>query len=477
MHRARIFAFTLPVLCTLGACVAACEDSSNPPVDITLPDGALPDGSLVPGADAALPDGAVPDAEAGPQGFSVLVVDGLTPKSGIRVIFHDATGAPTGGAMTDATGTVVSATTPSMVTVLTSESATDVNPVTFMGLTGGETLRVAVRHPEGEPSSVGSVSVTHTPNALIANATIFYSAFGSSGCGNNASNVNSPIVAAVYPYCITASNTVLTTANDTNGNPLAFAFMKNVPAPTNNGTVNVGPLAFTDKGTRTLTASNLLDPEQYSSYVNAFAVVATSPFSLPSTGDIHQPAGVTFTTPVAFADAFQSELNVEKGVNGYTASTRIVRREAASAAATGALTSFDFNETLPLLQGFDVSTTASVARPVMTVTTAAVTGAHTGLARIRWFGETSGGQWTFVFPGELKTITAPALPADASTFAPHDDVGPDTVFYVDGPLVPDFGAAKKLPIPTEGDVDLLDSSIALPVNGKLLVTTLIPGRG
>ena len=475
MHRARVFGLALPVVVTVGACVAACDDSSNPSTDITLPDAALPDSSPnIPPSDAAVSDGGAPDADAAPaQGISVLVVDGLLPKSGIRVIYHDATGAPTGGDTTDATGHVVSATTPSMVTVLTSETAADVNPVTFMGLTGGETLRVAIRHPQNEESSVGIVSATHTTSAAVTNASMFYSSFGPR-CGSNASNIDSPILITVLPSCISAANSVLTTASDTNGATLGFAFMKNVTAPTNNATVNVGPLAFTAKGSRTLAATNLLDAEQYGNNVSAFAVVGTDPFYLPSTGNINQPAGVTYATPVGFADAYQSELDVGKTAGGFSASTRILRREAAAAASAGALTSFDFNEALPLLQSVAVDITAGAARPVVTITTAPTTNAHTGYARIRWPGQTYGAQWTFVFPGDQKTFTVPALPPDASAFAPHDAVSANLVIYLDGPLVPDFATGKKLPIPTQGDLQLLDSYVALPTNGKLLVTTITP---
>ncbi len=478
MHRARIFAFTLPVLCTLGACVAACEDSSNPNIAIALPEAGLTDTGpgTNPGVDGSVPDGAAPDAEAGAQGISVLIFDGLTPKSGVRVILHDATGAVTGETTTDATGHAASATTPSMVTVLTTESATSVNPVTYMGLTGGETLRVAVRHSFDEPAVLGTVSVTHTNNAaLLTGATIFFSAFGPN-CGNNGASVANPIAVTVYSNCVAANNSVLTTASDTNGNPLAFAFAKNVTAPAGNNTVNVGPLAFSDKGTRTIAATNLLDAEQYSNYVNGYAVSATSPFYIPQKGDINLAGGVTFTTPIGFADAFQMELDSNRGFGGFNSTTSIIRREAATTDATGALTSFDFNEALPFIHGIS-TTQMTQQRPAVTVTTAAQTGAHTGLVRIFWNGETNSGRWTFVFPGDQKTFTAPALPTDASAFAPNTDVGVDMGLYLDGPLVPDYGTAKKLPIPTDGTLDLLDSNIALPVNGKILVTTGSPGRG
>ena len=460
----RILALAVPSL-SFALAAFACDDGSNVGGNVVVPDASDFDSNVA--FDAFVPDVNPPDAGGA---ISVLVANANGAKAAVRVIFHDTTGAVIGETKTDTNGLASSATVPAMVTVLTSASDGSPRLLTFMGVTAGDQLKVVPTVLDGTATIVGHVSTTFT--ASPPNAANFLVQVGPL-CSNGTDTVASPIVVDIYRQCLRPQHSVLASASGAPGT-LGFAFMKGVAPPSAGSTVSVGPLTFAAPGTRTVKATNMPTDETTNKNGSAFAVVGADAYGLDvsGTGIITQADGVNFYAPLGFADAYESVVSVETNANNTHGERRLYRRETATADATAVLGTTDFNDSLPIVQATAVSTTNGVERPEVTITTATSTGAHSAYTKFAWFGGQSSGTWSFIFPGDQKTLKAPALPADATAFVPHDTVQMQLTAYIDGTVVPDYATAKKLPVAPDADLDLLDSAFALPSNGTLKVTLL-----
>ena len=73
------------------------------------------------------------------------------------------------------------------------------------------------------------------------------------------------------------------------------------------------------------------------------------------------------------------------------------------------------------------------------------------------------------------TIRLPALPADATTFVPADNVSIDEVIFLEATQVPGFKELKRLPIQPNFGLDLVDTQKPLPLPGTVRVTRWTAG--
>jgi len=443
--------------------VVGCEDSSSSSGGPVLPDGG---GDFETGP---LPDGAGPveaQAEAAPTGISVTVLDGVTPKADVRVIFHDESGTVMSDLKTDATGKVSAGTAPSMVTVLA--QAPNMNGggprvLTYTGVTGGDVL--TVRLPQEE-------SVTADASYSVSFAAPFGGANGYearvSSCSQFAASVTAPIVLQLFADCLGPTNAVLGVAMN-GSDAIAYGFLKNVARPPAGPAVAVGPITLAAKGTLSVTATNR---PGVPGGVNVVSLVGGTTFYTGNASGSLATNDVTVPYAVGFADAIQSYVD-SRGPSGNT-SVAIVRREAAPAGATAAI-SFDFATALPLLSTYDVDTTTP-ARPVVGFTTTAPqTAADAGVVGVRWTvtgGGATTGYWTVLTPPGVASVKLPALPADATFFTPTNPAY-DIVGFVEATQISGYAAAKALPLTPNAGAPILDQlSTALPTNGTVRLSLM-----
>ncbi|MDB4944797.1 MAG: hypothetical protein JWP97_4331 [Labilithrix sp.] len=479
MRTLGLVALSAPSLLLLAASLAACEDSSGGgggggvfTSDAGSFEASAPadsGGSL----DGSVPDGAIP-GEAG-AGVSVSVVGNAGPKSNVRVVFQDAAGLVIGEAKTDAAGKAFTAVAPSMVTVLSLGAPTEAQPVTFMGVADGDVLLVTPDEEMADPE-LGTLSVTFTAGPATVGSSFFQVRVNGGGCSNVGGGVGATVAVPMFKSCARAANSVLAAAQDASSTR-AYGFAKNVTTPAGGATVNVGPLAFTAAGSRTLKATNL-PAGDVSREATVYGIVGSDLYTLEASGAITEAGGLVAATPTGFADAYQ--VLVESGsYNGSIASTTaIVRREVATADAAATFANVDFAGALPLVTGAAASTAGAggTARPTITVATAGVPTAQALSARMSWAGEGSSGSWTFVMPGNTKTFTVPALPADAGVFVPHDALSVDTAGYVDGTIP--YGTLKKIPVnPGAYSPSLLDRRAPLPPAATVKVSAFLYEAG
>ena len=419
-----------------------------------------------------LPDGALPDTFVPPSGVTVTVLDGATPKMGVRVISHDAAGLVTGQAATDATGKVKLATAPSMVTVL-STRGTEPAAVTFAGVTDGDNLRVV---GPATLAAAGAYDVTFVAgDPLITNANIFSvqgPSAGASTCAGEGSAPDATIHVPLFADCLAAKNSLLTTASNLGG-LIGFGFKKDLTPPAGMSTVAVSLPAFTAPGTTTVKASNLPGGTVDTSLL---AIANGQAKTLPgSTGGVLDGAGLDFPTPTAFAEAYQTAISA----GASSALRTLVRRAATTAPASTTLPTIDFATALPIISNANVAA-PTPARPDITVVTAApaaLATADAGVLRISWFLPAVDGSvsWTFVVPPSTTTFKVPALPADAPDFTPTTDTFRVTdVTFFDASQLPSYQAAKALPVAPGFGLDFIDSTRPLPSDGTLRISHVTP---
>lgn len=488
MRKLRVMAFVAPSLLLL---VGACEDSgSSSGSPFTVPEGGVFETG--PGFDAGLLDGASADSAADaaidapivPKGVAVAVIDGDTslPKSNVRVVFHDATGAVVGQTTTNALGRATAAAAPSMVTVLTTSFGTQAGNITFTSVAEGDNLVVALRNNINEPAPVGFFSVTFgDPNGIAATANSI-GVVGGNGSGVPSCTGFSRAVAqsagvSLYPNCLAAQNAVLATAA-LDGNVLGLAFTKTAAKPAMGATVNVGPLAFAAPGKTTLKATNLPWPRTVLKRSGLLAIASNQAVDMSSfaSGTIEDAVkGVEYRTATGFADAYQALVGTDT-FGSVQQSRDIVQRVATTAPAAFAFPSVDFSTALPLIDNVVVA--APVVRPAITVTSAtAFTGKGAGVVSFGWSNPAgnTGGTWTFVVPGNITAVKAPALPSDATAFTPAGSTFPDSAIYFDATQITSYAAAKLLPVSPRVGSDVSNTSRALPSAGTLRVTRWYPG--
>jgi hypothetical protein len=465
MRNLRLLAVLVPVLL---APLAACEDSSSPSAGAFDPDGGPGfEAGAQPDAGPSPVDGGADVTPPAPQGVSVTVTDGKTAQPNVRVIFHDATGAVTSETKTDATGKASIATAPSMVTVLlmVNPEGIEVSNVTFTDVADGDNL-VVVGPPPGSSPLVGNYNVTFTGAAVVTGSSSFVTTGGQCASPFYSNAFGDPVQLSIFDDCLMPQNALLATASN-GGTVQGFAFLKNVALPA--GDVAVGPLAFAAPGTTTQKATGIPVGSQTSALL--YAVANGSSFSMDySTGSIDMAAGVTYSTPTGFAEAYQSAIGIRDSSSGAQLLTEIVRREAVPAAGT-ALT-FDATTVLPLVTTTTLAS-PTAARPDVTITPAAsLATTDGGYASVRWFDDTTQteGSWVFVVPPTATGFKVPALPADAAAFAPVTTSYIDSVGFVESPALPGYKELKLLPVPATNDPSLLDEGTPLPANGVVRVT-------
>ena len=473
MRSLRLLALVAPVLLF----PLACEDSSG------APSGAVFNPEAGPGFEAGtmpeagpLPEAGIDSAPPAPLGVTVSVTEGLLPLNNVRVILQDAAGLVIGDKTTDATGQVTLATAPSMVTVLIAHGAgagSSVAPVTFVGVADGDKLLVrSVADVLVEQAPVGQYSVSFTSGAANANASTF-DVFAGAGCFNTGASVGASVLVGLYSSCLGPKNAVLTEAS-LNGTILGFGFAKDLAKPAPSGVLNVGPLTFAAPGTTTLNATNVpITP--FATKAELSAVANDVLFHMRESSGAIDGGGKNWKTPTGFAEAYQAEVSFDE-VNASSVSTRLfLRREAVP--ATNILTAVDYASGLAKITDAAL-TKPTPARPEVALTSASpLTAADGGIATFHWnsqIAQTSG-SWTVVFPPSTTTIRLPALPADATTFVPADNVSIDEVIFLEATQVPGFKELKRLPIQPNFGLDLVDTQKPLPLPGTVRVTRWTAG--
>lgn len=474
MRHLRLLALLAPVALLP---IVACEDSSGSSSGAVFSPEAGPGFEAGPTPEAGpLPDGALPDTSTAPLGVTVTVSDGSTPQKNVRVIFHDASGLVTGQALTDVAGKVTVAIAPSMVTVLQKDSGQRPAVVTFVGVTDGDKLKVV---SGGLSGNAGAYDVTFTGGGVVANASNFFVQAGN-GCSANANVVDAALSVPLFTDCVAAKNAVLATASNGAG-VLGFGFVKNVDAPVAAATVAVGPLAFIAPGSTNVKATNLPSAGGVSSNAALSAISSGQAFGLSNYTGTLGGAGLDFATPTGFADAYQTVVRATQVAFSF-GETALVRREATTAPATGALATFDFATALPFIT--DVTATQAVpARPDVTLTSgnaATLATADAGIVRVSWFASAvdSSASWTIVVPPSTTSFKFPALPADATEFEPvTNSFAVDSATFFDASQLPNYGAAKLLPIKPAFGLDFVESNRVLPAAGTLRVSRFTPNAG
>jgi hypothetical protein len=464
----------------------ACEDSSSSSGGTFNPEaGPGFEAGVTPPVEAGVPVDAGGDTSVPtPQGVTVTVTVAGVPKDQVRVLFHDATGAVTGDAKTDATGKVSVAVAPSMVTVLASapENINNIAPITYLGVAAGDNLLVAAPAPYMSGSNAGSFSVPLTAGTFTAGANTFVASMGN-GCVANANTLALPLSISVGQLCGNpgAQNAILATAYDNDGEGtitlLGFGFAKNQQRPVGGATVNVPAITFAAPGFTKLTATNR--PAGPSIYARLYAIANNTAFETNTTTGSLQGGDLTYTTATGFADAYQSYVIAEDGSGAAIVSQGILRREAvpAAVAGVGTLTNFDLGTALPLITGATLARPAP-ARPDITLTTASslaavADGGVVSVGINRNSGTLSNATWTFVVPPSTTTFKVPAIPADAAaSFAINadDDVFIRDTFFVEATQVPGYKELKTLPVTPEVGFPVLDEYAPLPAAGTVRST-------
>lgn len=450
--------FALPLL----GLVYACEDDGGGGAT-----GGFDGGTG--GFDAATtePDAAVPDAQAPVDatvtGAIVNVRSAGAPVAGVTVLFHDAAGAVTGQAKSDAAGHVAVDPVPAMITVLDRTApvpnAVPNAMITYLGVANGDVLNVELTTPPSEVPSVGSYAVSFTaPNPVATNFEVHVNG----DCIQNASDPATPVSVALYPNCVRPTNTIVAAGTDANSVPLQFTFKKGEPAPAANQSRAVTLPAWAAPQTTLVTATNVPGGAQVEGTLQMVADGSAFLVGYP-TGAMNA-GGLTFRWPQGFPDANNIRVVASKN-NGVQA---LVKR-----AAPGATATFDFATALPAI--VDASAPGAT-RPDVTVATAGpLTGADAMLVALDWsFLDQSENfiqrRWTFVVPATQLTFKVPALPAELAAFAPPGPSTTTAALAFDSDLLPGYAQAKSLALPLVGPPPQLGEFGVLPANGTLRVS-------
>lgn len=453
--------------------LAAClNDSSQPTYTPDAGFTASPDGggtTPIPGLDSGTPD-ASPDTTPG-AGVTLTVRSGANPTPNVRVLLHDATGAITSEARTDANGKVTTQTTPSQLTVLYSvqqggNPSPDLALLTYVGLTEGDNL---VLDTGAAFANYATFNVSF-PGAQ-ANA-VTYQAVAGASCGDSSDTAVGALPLVFTADCFRPSMAVLGFALDANDNVLAFAGAKNVAPPAMNGSAPVVLPDWSAPGSSVVTASNLPNGAVTRADFAVVANGATYRYLGTPTGTL-EAGGVTFATPNNFADAMQSAVvaELDRGTSDYAAFA-LMRRENPAGTAT-----FDFAQALPRVTSATLST-ATASRPSVSWTSAApLTSTDGGYVGLAWGilvnpDEMQNVRWTFVVPPTATSVTAPQLPADATSYKPPaNGVRLSGILFVESDLLPSYTQLKALPVMPGGDVSASDFSAPLPSNGNVRLSS------
>jgi hypothetical protein len=230
--------------------------------------------------------------------------------------------------------------------------------------------------------------------------------------------------------------------------------------------------AFTVPGATTVTATDLPVGTIATSLV---AIANGQGRTLPSGTGVLDGGGVVFPTPTGFADAYQTVISADSGFVSRT----LVRREPTTAPASVTLANFAGTTNLPVVSNATVVVT-DPARPEITVLTAspaALALADGGFLNISWFVPAldSNVNWTFVVPPNTTSFKVPALPADVGDFTPSSNsFQVDDVLFFEASQLPNYQAAKALPVTPGDGPDVVTPSYPLPSDGTLRISRVKP---
>lgn len=447
-------AFFLP----LAVFVYACEDDSGSGATGTFDAGT---GTFEAGTNPPNPDAAPPN-EAGGKGLVVNVKSMGAAVANVAVLFHDATGAVTSQAKTDATGVTSAETAPAMATIAVPRPDGSGALLTYLGLVEGDVLNVEVAPTlVGEPPQVGTFSVTFTnaaPNATLHEVQVNGRCFGSTG-----PTPTQPIVVSLSQACLKQPNNVLlATAFDDGDVPLQFTFKRGEPSPAMNANRDVLLPIWAAPATIAVTATNTGPEAAISGEVTQISDGAPVVVGQNPTGDF-LGAGASFRYANGFAEALQVKVRSE-----LDSSTQLVlRRAAPSDKAT-----VDFATALPRLTGL---TATGATRPDVTVTSAgSLASSDGGFVSLRWSKLTGGENfidfsWSFVLPPATTSFKAPALPAELAALAPPAESASGAGFF-ESDAVQGYAQLKAAIVPVSGIPPYFDERGVLPTNGTTRIT-------
>jgi hypothetical protein len=443
--------------------VAACEDATLEAPSLQLPDGALADVTTAPYDAAPQPDAGQPDAA--PLPVTVNVIGAAGPKSGVLVVFHDATGAVLESKETGADGKATSTgAIPAMASALIA-GGTNRDIMTWTGVEPGDEL--LYRDPHDFPL-IGMFDVTLPPFSLDVGASpTSYTAY-TGDCGNFSESLT--LSYALNADCLNARNAVLGSASDAFGNRLGYSTKK-------------GQLASADGGAVAIAT----DPWAAPANVDVTIANAPAPFSQLTLTQIADGAGFrsdydreitngsAFKVALGFADALQANAFANNNQSG---SWRGIAKRVSPSSAIA----LDFATALPELTGSNLVAT-DARRPVITWTAAGSTaGADGGIVRVRFLGpEDANYEWTIVVPPGQTSVTAPAMPNSAASFLPDADAGAgiftvETIGFAESDLLNGYAPFRR----QQGRVNLVpvySSMPPLPLDGNARVTVLgLPRR-
>lgn len=356
-----------------------------------------------------------PDAdvlvEAGVDAGAPVTVQVLGPnKEGVRVVFHDATGAVLETKLTDPDGQAKSTTTstPAMVTALLGRGGV-LDLVTWTAVEPGDVLGAA--DEPADPAAIGSLDVTFPGNLMGGPPPAEYqAALGScvAGQASGATVLSLPIL----PACATAAPAVLGRAIDGNDAVLKYATAKPAASPPADGgaaAVTLG--AWTDPVSVTLTGTNLptgLVTAQWSDITGALL------FTHPADRELTSGQAVFEAPPVGFADAIQPSMIAELDAPAGARKTMTKRVAPTTAVA------FDFATALPTITGATLVATDPVRPEISWTSSTSLATADGGVVRVGFFDDRAPSfRWSFVVPPGATSVKAPALPPEASDWSPR----------------------------------------------------------
>ena len=454
-----VFAPAALALVTLMACE---NDSPSGPAGPTF-DAGLPDWNAPPTTfeGGPTPD-AAPDAPAVPS-VSVTVTGASGPKAGVRVVFHDATGAVLDTKLTGSDGKAThTGTTPSMASALV-QAGTKRRIVTWTGVEDGDDLQLRAEETD---ELVGMYSVTFS--SMPDGGASMFAVEGP--CGDNMS-YGTAAELPMYRFCSRPQNAFLATARTFSGTLVGHAFKKGNTAITDGGTGAITLGGWQAPSTFSLTAANVPAEVEFDTEL---LEIADGAGYRTRWGD-SEGTTVSYRTAAGFADAYQASFWV-----GFDDIERAITKRVANDVTNVA---FDYADLLPAIEDAFVDAT-NPRRPVVSWTPAASTAnIDGGLVHFTFSRPDDEGTytWTFVVSPSATSVTAPAMPVEAESFLPPPpDAGVSTSFWgpkvllVEADVLPGYAAFRG----QQGT--LLDATVAdiwmralpaLPIDGTFRTTS------
>lgn len=432
-----------------------------------------PSAAAVAGAAAPVEDGgAEPAPSTVVEGVTVNARDVARGFEGVRVLFHDASGAVVADEVTDAEGRTKSppGIVPAMVTVVAVRSFGEIAlpvMVTFTGVVDGDTLTVKPRTPGSSDEPSGQYRAILPPNPPADTRKVIAEASGGTDpCIGEGAPGDTSLTIQLDKTCVAATNVVLlrTVPTDEAAAPL-YAIRRNVAQP-----AALSPAVDVDFTT---------PPVAWSPGVRATFAITNPP---PGAQAVPGRLFVQIVDDTAFApdeddglsyfvasgvDALQASLSIGSRIGETWASIRgITHRE-----APGRTPTLDFGTVLPDLAIPTVDATDR-QRPVVSLDPK-ITETDGGWVRLSFRPTPSlenqtgaPANWMFVVSPTTGSFKVPALPADLQALAPVSDVAVDTQTFVESTLLEGYGALKALPT----GVDKVGFGTILPANGVLRTT-------